>query len=1222
MPLYFYFRQRLAWLLPIICIAGFCHKSLAATAAVETPASLSAPSVSARPSLVGAITVTWTKVDGATGYVLEKSATGEAASFTPLKTLGAAETSFRDTELYYSQKVFYRVKATGSGATPYSNTASATTHAKDKKYSIMPLGDSNTEGGGSKVPADRKAAYRARLEQLLNGSASKGLYDFVGSQKTGGALMSDSDHAGFGGARDEDIALLLRDGRFEFYDTGEYLGPGGGPYLDKYNPDIILLHIGTNWVSGSATAMDDVRDILDEVDKYESRANKEVTVIVARIIRRVCYTGSDGTNHCPTPKEAENTIKYNNMLEAYVKERISAGDRLHLVDMQDGAGLVYKYVADGGDMDDHLHPTQKGYDKMAPVWFKALDPLLNRALKPTDTVAPETTIASKPGELSNSSTAKFGFSSNESGVTYQVSINGGDFTTVATPYTVNSLTDGKHTLQVRAVDAAGNIDATPASYSWTIDTKAPAAPVVAAPEEGKVLSNNKPSISGTAEAGSTVSIVSGTTKVGTVTAGKDGKWSFVPATALAEGAQQLSATATDAAGNTSKPSTTRNITIDTKAPETTITAHPGAASNSSEAKFSFSSSEKNVTYEVSLDGGAYQETGNSYTVPDLAEGKHTLAVRARDAAGNTDPNPATHTWEIDTKAPEAPILAGITEDRGPAGDDQITADNTIKLNGKAEAGAVVTVLEQGKVLGKATAKNDGTWEYSHESTALQQGKYTFTATATDAAGNTSEPSKAFAVTIDLTAPKATITSQSGARVNAPFAVSITFTEEVYGLEASDFALVNAKLEDFKSTDKATYTATVVPVADGAVRISLPAGKVTDLAGNPNTASNALETTFDASAPEGYAVKFGTEKVDVNNQVSINLDVSGAEKGATYFYTISSSNGGDEVSGTAGVSAASFQIKNLNLTGLSDGTLTATLYLVDEIGNRGKEVTAQVEKLTKDITKVHHPADVTVKFKTGFDAIGLPDKVKVSYTYGDDEELQVAWAQGDYNSEVPGSYVIIGQLELNENTSNSKQMTARVTVVVAPNQPPTGLTLSTDTFSPDIDSDTMIGIFSTTDPDDEEFTYTLASGQGDENNSLFGLRNNNELYLKSNKGLSGKSTFNIRVRSTDPYDNVIEKAFTLTKSLYNPEGGIELVNAFSPDGDNINDTWLVPELRYYNSVEVQVFDRSGVLLFHTSDPEKGWDGRGKDGRVVAGSYFYVIQVKDINLVQKGVLTVLN
>ncbi|WP_299759223.1 Ig-like domain-containing protein [uncultured Pontibacter sp.] len=1260
------------------------------------------------PSLVGAITIKWNKIDGATGYVVEKSISGSAGPFAVVKKLGAGEVVYRDTDLYYNETAHYRIKTTGSaGDSPYSKIVSATTHQEIYKYKIMPLGDSNTEGGSSAIPVEQRAGYRDKLEELLNASETKGRYDFVGSESTGSALMTDTDHAGFGGARDEDIAALLEKGTYQD-GTGKNRGPGGGAYLDKYNPDIILLHIGTNQVDGSQNAMNDVKRILDLVDEHEARRGREVTVVVAKIIKRVCNASS-----CPTPTEAENTIKYNNMLEDYVKQRAAAGDRLLLVDMQDGAGLIYKYSSEGGDMADNLHPTQKGYDKMAPVWFKVLDELLNRELTPSDVTAPdapvvlapaegasmkntkptisgtaeadsnveifingasigkikagndgkwsltlttaladgrkqltatatdaagntsqrsstrtftvdnaapETTIASKPEKLSNSSLAKFSFSSNESGVTYQVSIDEGNFANAANPFTTNNLSDGEHTLSVRAVDAAGNTDATPASYTWAIDTKAPDGPVVSAPATNQVLNTNKPAISGTAEAGSTVNIFVNGNSLATTTADKDGKWSISPSNALAEGVQQLSAKATDAAGNTSKASNIVSITIDTKAPETTIASGPAEASNSNVAKFSFSSNEQEVTYEVSLDGAAYTEAGSSYTATGLSEGNHTLAVRATDKAGNTDKTPATYSWLIDTKAPEAPTFAGITEDLGTADDDRITADNKLILYGAAEAGAEVSILEQGKLLGKAAANKKGTWEYSHESTALKQGQYTFTATATDAAGNVSDASTDFSVTIDLTAPKAEITTESNLLVNQAFSISINFTEIVFGLAASDFEVVNAQLEDFEPAGEAAYTATVTPAADGAVRIKLPAGKVIDLAGNPNTVSNSLEITYDASAPKGYAIAFVPDLVDIDNQSAVALEVTGAEAGTTYFYSINSSNGGDPITGTAAVASSSFTISDLDLTSLSDGMLTASLYLVDEVGNQGQEVTDQVRKLTKDILSVKNPASITVPFKTSFEDLGLPAEVEVSYTNGETDLLNVTWSQGDFNREVPGSYTLAGQLELKENTSNSKNRMASITVQVEPNQPPTALNLSTDSFAPDIASEEVIGTLSTTDPDDATFTYALVSGQGDEHNSLFEIRGS-ELYLLSNEGLSGKSNFSIRVRSTDPYQNTIEKSFALTKSLYKPDGSIELVNAFSPDGDNINDTWLVPELRYYDSVEVQVFDRSGVLLFQTTNPEKGWDGRGKDGRVLAGSFFYIIQIKDINLVKKGVLTVL-
>nr|WP_304608510.1 Ig-like domain-containing protein [Pontibacter anaerobius] len=1156
---------------------------------------------------------------------MEKSNTGGEGTFTILKTFGAGVTSFRQTDLYYSQKVYYRIKATGNtGDSPYSSVASATTYPKDYKYKIMPLGDSNTEGGSSSIPAEQKASYRDRLEQLLNSSASKGKYDFVGSEKSGSALMTDTDHAGLGGARNEDLVQLIQQGYYmRWYDNVRMGLSSERNYLEAFSPDIILLHTGTNDISNegvdnSQQTVDELEKILNEVDKYEQKSGREVTVILAKIIKTVCK--GDDCYKGATASKNDIIDRYNAKMEAMANQRIKAGDRLELVDMAD-AKLVYDYVNFGGDMADRFHPAPKGFDKMAPVWYKVLNNLLNRELTPSDTEAPETTIASKPKALSNSNSASFSFSSNESGVTYQVSIDGGAFANAGNPYTVNGLADGEHTLRVRAIDAAGNTDATPASYTWVIDTKAPSTPVVTTPAEGAVLNTTKPTISGTADAGSTVQVYIGTKSIGTATATNGGKWNLAPATALAEGQHELTAKASDEAGNTSKSSNTRTFTVDTKAPETMIASGPGAATNSSEASFSFSSNEKNVTYEVSLDGGAYSAAESSYTAKGLAEGKHTLAVRATDAAGNTDPTPATHTWEIDSKAPEAPSIAGVSEDRGPLDDDHVTADNTVILYGRAEAGAEVAVLEQGRVIGKTTAKNDGSWEYSHEGTALKQGAYTFTATATDVAGNTSEASADFGVTIELTSPEVTLSTASTSPVKETFSISITFTEEVYDLTVADFEVLNAKLEDFKSTDKVSYTATVVPVANGQVRIKLPAGKVTDLAGNSNKASNLLEITYDASAPQGYAVAFGTDKVDVNNQTNISLQISGAEKGATYFYNVSSNNGGEPVTGSATVAANDFSIPDLDLSGLSDGLLTATLYLVDEAGNQGQEVTSQVEKLTKDITVVQSLTDITVLFKTEFAAIGLPEEVEVSYTDGDKEPLKVTWNQGDYNGEIPGSYVVMGQLELKENTSNSKNMMASVTVVVEPNQPPTELSLSDDTFQPDAQPDEVIGTFSTTDPDDSEFTYTLVNGQGANDNDLFELLNNNELHLRSNQGLSGKSIFSIRVRSTDPYDNVIEKTFTLTKSLYEPEGGIELVNAFSPDGDNINDTWLVPELRYYNSIEVQIFDRAGVLLFKTSDPEKGWDGRGRDGRIIAGSYFYIIQIRDIDLVQKGVLTVL-
>ena len=81
----------------------------------------------------------------------------------------------------------------------------------------------------------------------------------------------------------------------------------------------------------------------------------------------------------------------------------------------------------------------------------------------------------------------------------------------------------------------------------TVDTVAPAAPILVS---DPVVNTNHVLLSGTAEANSTITVYDGTTAVGTTTTGANGTWS-VTTVALASGAQALTATATDVAGNVS-----------------------------------------------------------------------------------------------------------------------------------------------------------------------------------------------------------------------------------------------------------------------------------------------------------------------------------------------------------------------------------------------------------------------------------------------------------------------------------------------------------------------------------------------------------------------------------------------------------------------------------------------------------------------------------------------
>jgi RTX calcium-binding nonapeptide repeat (4 copies) len=90
----------------------------------------------------------------------------------------------------------------------------------------------------------------------------------------------------------------------------------------------------------------------------------------------------------------------------------------------------------------------------------------------SDTTPPETTITSGPSGTVNSSSASFAFSSTEPS-TFECALDGASFSSCSSPQNYTALSEGSHTFQVRATDAAGNADPTPAERSWTVATTAP-----------------------------------------------------------------------------------------------------------------------------------------------------------------------------------------------------------------------------------------------------------------------------------------------------------------------------------------------------------------------------------------------------------------------------------------------------------------------------------------------------------------------------------------------------------------------------------------------------------------------------------------------------------------------------------------------------------------------------------------------------------------------------
>jgi hypothetical protein len=105
----------------------------------------------------------------------------------------------------------------------------------------------------------------------------------------------------------------------------------------------------------------------------------------------------------------------------------------------------------------------------------------------------------------------------------------------------------------------------------------------------------------------------------------------------------------------------------------------------------------------------------------------------------------------------------------------------------------------------------------------------------------------------------------------------------------------------------------------------------------------LTGSGDVITPTGYSVAFTTDPIGGGNYTAAALQITSAEVGTSYDYTVTSDNGGTPVTGTGAVTSATQDITGIDLSGLGDGTLTVSLTLTDAGSNVGAVATDTVAK---------------------------------------------------------------------------------------------------------------------------------------------------------------------------------------------------------------------------------------------------------------------------------------
>ena len=172
----------------------------------------------------------------------------------------------------------------------------------------------------------------------------------------------------------------------------------------------------------------------------------------------------------------------------------------------------------------------------------------NVATTTRDATPPDTAITTKPSDPSDDTSPSLAFTATETGATFQCALDGGAFAPCTGPLVVGPLALGDHTFAVRAIDRAGNVDPTPATYPWRVNATPRATDDVAATREDTpvtiaVLGND------TGLGDTPVVVTASDPPHGSVTVNADGTVTYTPDAGYS-GGDGFSYTITDRDGQT------------------------------------------------------------------------------------------------------------------------------------------------------------------------------------------------------------------------------------------------------------------------------------------------------------------------------------------------------------------------------------------------------------------------------------------------------------------------------------------------------------------------------------------------------------------------------------------------------------------------------------------------------------------------------------------------
>ncbi|WP_147445693.1 Ig-like domain-containing protein [Corallococcus aberystwythensis] len=647
---------------------------------------------------------------------------------------------------------------------------------------------------------------------------------------------------------------------------------------------------------------------------------------------------------------------------------------------------------------------------------------------------PDTTITSGPGTGSGSSTtsttATFTFTATKADATFQCDLGSGTFTACPTPQTYSNLSPGTYTLQVRAVDSSGNVDPTPATYTWTVVSTNPTVSVTT-PASGSTVTNpTNVVVSGTAANATTVTFTLGGQSYGPV-AVTGGNWTYTVPGPLANGSQTVSAVSTN--GTTNSTPATSTFTVAGPTVAVTTPANGSTVTNPTNVVVSGTAANA-TTVTFTLGGQSYGPVavtgGNwTYTVPGpLANGPYT--VSAVSTNGTTNSTPATSTFTV-----AGPTVAVTT----PANGSTVTNPTNVVVSGTAANATTVTFTLGGQSYGPI-AVTGGNWTFTVPG-PLANGPYTVSAVSTNGTTDSTPATSTFTVAVS-TPTVAISTPANGSTVPNPN-VTVTGT-------ATNATSVTVR---FQGTD---YPATL---SGGNWTVALPGPLADDTytvtavsTNSSGTNSTTATSTFTVDqTPPTVAISTPLDGSTLNTP---NVTVTGTSTGASFVTLVF--NGASHGPFSVDPSTGNWSYA---LPGpLADGSYTVTATATDAAGNTSTpdEISFTVD-LTAPTVAISTPPDGAIIGTSTVTVTGTSTgATSVTLTYsGTEYGPAVVDASGNWSYTLPvslplGSNTVTAvstDAAGNQSTPDSSTFTVDLTVpTVAISTPADGTSVNTGTVT--------------------------------------------------------------------------------------------------------------------------------------------------------------------------------